>query len=377
MAARWRDDQIAASLNRMGLRTGLKGVQNERDLTTPRIARSLALLLPVSDSCRNTWRVGAWPDYLLLRPKREPGPIRRPQGQRLGRTSSHAGSSRPLRSSPSLGRSSPVRLPESLKRRLTTAMERSLPPAITRQVKKLHYYRVVRSFDVETEPDLKAVARLVMPGERVIDVGANIGVYTAFLSRMVGDDGMVCSVEPTPATFDILRSNTRRLRLSNVTTVRCAVSDHEGIVTLEIPRFPWGAENLYQARLIRDGGHDGAEQIRVKARTLDSIADHLGGVVSFIKCDVEGHELQCINGANGLLRRMRPAWLIEVSGDPDRVGSSGNILFSKLGELDYGAFSFDGDRMVAWQPGGRRSVNYFFLTRDHIGRLRNGGLAFT
>ena len=268
-----------------------------------------------------------------------------------------------------------MRIPESLKRRLTVAIERNLPSPITRELKKRHYYRVVRSFDVEEEPDLKAVIRLVMPGEKVIDVGANIGIYTAFLSRRVGDHGAVCSVEPTPVTFDILVSNIRRLGLSNVIAVPCAASDHAGSAMLEIPRFPWGAANPYEARLIRRGKDDAAEQIRVKARTLDSIADDLGGTISFVKCDVEGHEVECINGAEELLRRMGPAWLIEVSESPDRAGSSGNVLFSKLADYGYRAFSFDGERMLGWEPG-RRSVNYFFLKRAHVDRLRANGVAF-
>ena len=61
--------------------------------------------------------------------------------------------------------------------------------------------------------------------------------------------------------------------------------------------------NFYQARLSEQG-------LEVKLVRLD---DLFQSGISFVKCDVEGHELEVIEGAKELIRACRPAWLIEVS----------------------------------------------------------------
>ena len=57
------------------------------------------------------------------------------------------------------------------------------------------------------------------------------------------------SIEPIPVTFEILRANVRRLRLSNVVLMNCAISDVNGFATMEIPLWEAGGENLYMQRL--------------------------------------------------------------------------------------------------------------------------------
>ena len=149
-----------------------------------------------------------------------------------------------------------------------------------------------------------------------------------------------------------------------------AVSDREATVTMEVPKYASTSveENYYRAHIVGDEEHGvpGVENRRVVARaiTLDSIAEGLDSV-SFIKCDVEGHELACIAGAESLLRRHRPAWLIEVSDDPDVPGTSASRLFELLERESYVPWFLDGDRVVRRRPGDH-STNYFFLTEAHV-----------
>ena len=118
---------------------------------------------------------------------------------------------------------------------------RLVPETVLHLVKKIHYARVIRSISPNDEPDLKVIQRLVAPGHHVADLGANIGIYTKYLSELVGASGRVHSVEPIPLTFDILRSNVRKLGLRNVELKNCAISDTDGYVTMEVPRFDWVA----------------------------------------------------------------------------------------------------------------------------------------
>jgi hypothetical protein len=87
-----------------------------------------------------------------------------------------------------------------------------------------------------------------------------------------------------------------------------------------------------------------------------------------VKCDVEGHELAVLYGAEKLLRRYRPAWLMEVSGDPDDPASNAAGVVELMRTEGYEVFRFDG-RKVRSRVHGDRAVNYFFLRPEHLGRL--------
>src|SRR5258708_412880 len=60
-------------------------------------------------------------------------------------------------------------------------------------------------------------ALLVRPGDRCVDVGANIGVHTVRLARLAGPDGAVMAIEPDP---DLMRRARRNLALNRLRNVR-------------------------------------------------------------------------------------------------------------------------------------------------------------
>jgi FkbM family methyltransferase len=259
-------------------------------------------------------------------------------------------------------------------RRIKAALLRTLPESMLQMLRKRHYARVLGRFEPSEEPDLVLASRLIAHGDRAIDLGANIGVYTFFLSRAIGEKGLVCAVEPVPPTHEILAYNVKSLGLRNVRLVRCAVSSAEGIVTMQIPRFEWGGENLYQSRIVGSEQSEGLRRFSVTARTIDSLYQEMGPPVTFIKCDVEGHELACLQGARKVLENEKPAWLIEVSGNPDSAASEAHDLFELLRESGYRAFTWRGSRLVPRRKGDRW-VNYFFLTPAQIVGLRERGVA--
>ena len=169
--------------------------------------------------------------------------------------------------------------------------------------------------------DLAFLKNVVGRGAVVIDAGASIGLYTRFLSALVGPQGRVYAVEPVPETFDVLASNVRRLGLENVQPLNYALSDVDATLEMEVPLWPEGGENLYEARAAAPGSGSGLRRMTVPSQRLDTLLPDRP--IAFIKCDVEGHELRCLAGAAETLRTWRPAWLLEVWGDPDERGSHG------------------------------------------------------
>src|SRR6267378_5034256 len=87
-----------------------------------------------------------------------------------------------------------------------------------------HAYRVRKAYTDRAERQL--LRNILSAGAVVVDAGANIGVYSQFLSRCVGPTGVVHSFEPSPENFERLRSATRRL--SNVRLSQSAVGERSG-----------------------------------------------------------------------------------------------------------------------------------------------------
>jgi FkbM family methyltransferase len=247
---------------------------------------------------------------------------------------------------------------------------RLLPQDALHIAKKIHYARVLSSVSERDELDFKVVRFLVSEGQSVADIGANFGMYTKYLSDLVGASGHVYSVEPLPSTFDLLRSNVKKLKLSNVELTNCAISSSDGSVSMEVPKYKSGGENFYEARVVTRTDDRSLRRVDVSCSTVDSLFSGLP--ISFIKCDVEGHELNCVKGAARTIHNLKPAWLIEISGNPDDDKSSAYQTFRILRESGYEAFWFDGTNLRA-RCSLDKSVNYFFLTTEHLGVLQQRG----
>ena len=247
-----------------------------------------------------------------------------------------------------------------------------LPDSILQPLRVWHHRRTLRSFPDADEPDLAVVRELVQRGTTAVDLGANIGVYTKALSDLVGPAGTVISVEPVPQTFDVLSRNIRSMGMSNVSCVNVAISDSTGEVVMELPNYDAGGMNFYQATVVANEGTTVAgsgQRVRVPALTLDTLVAGKG-IVGFVKCDVEGHELACLSGAKMVLNSHCPAWLVEVWGDPDGPGTKAMELFGIFEALSYVSWWFDGHRLIKRRPG-ERSTNYFFLKEAHVTKLRD------
>ena len=255
------------------------------------------------------------------------------------------------------------------KRLLKRTAWKILPYSMVQLIKKHHYLKLLRSPSSEKEPELKIIRYLVKPGDSVIDIGANIGVYSKILSELVGPDGHVYSIEPFPATFEILCYNARKLHLDNVEPINVAISDSQEIVTMALPFNSSGAETHYRASIITNTAETSkTEATNVQAATIDSKFLSESGTISFIKCDVEGHEPACIKGAAKFLARSQAAWLIEISGEPDDPDSAAHDVCKIFHDQGYSAWWYDGSKLKKRHPGDK-STNYFFLKENHIGIL--------
>lgn len=153
------------------------------------------------------------------------------------------------------------------------------------------------------------VSHCVKPGHVVIDAGANFGWYTTLFSRLVGAGGQVHAFEPVPATSAVLRRNCELSRCRNVRVNTCALGSRTATRIVYLPSA--GASG--DASMYPEEGRK-VEAIACPTTALDAYYRQEGIVrCDFIKCDVEGAELEFLHGAADVIRRCRPILMLEVN----------------------------------------------------------------
>ncbi|ONH30646.1 FkbM family methyltransferase [Pseudofrankia asymbiotica] len=166
------------------------------------------------------------------------------------------------------------------------------------------------------------MSTLLRPGDVVLDVGANVGVYAVHASRHVGPDGRVYAFEPVPATAGRLAETLAINGCRNVTVVRAAVTDQPGTITMNVYSDPvhadWNSMGKHPMRSYAGKEVHPDLTAEARAETLDTWAAGAGiDDVAFCKVDVEGFERHVFAGAARLLaeRRIRVI-AFEISEDP-------------------------------------------------------------
>jgi FkbM family methyltransferase len=147
----------------------------------------------------------------------------------------------------------------------------------------LHRLRVMGRADAAF---LRAVVR---PGMRVVDIGANQGLYTLLLSAIVGASGSVVAFEPDPELFEVLSYNCRTNSARNVCLYAVALGSTTGPATL--------ARSLLNAgdnRLASGQRSEVVRRVQIMVATLDEIFGD--SHVDFIKMDVQGWEWEALKG---------------------------------------------------------------------------------
>jgi FkbM family methyltransferase len=140
-------------------------------------------------------------------------------------------------------------------------------------------------------------------GDVCLDIGANIGVLTFLLAKIVGPAGRVIAVEPNPDNLQLLYRGIVLNGLDNVEVLPFAASNARSIVTLA-----GGISNshLIGARAPVDRGHF------VQTAVLDEILGTLDRL-DLVKIDIEGHEPDALQGLSRLIARHRPALVVEYN----------------------------------------------------------------
>ena len=200
--------------------------------------------------------------------------------------------------------------------------------------------------------------QLIKPGMLIVEVGANIGAHTVDLARMVGAHGEVHAFEPQRIVFQTLCANLALNQCTNVFARQVAVGAEPG--TIMVPPVDPGTRNNFGG--ISLGVFAGGESVpTITLDSLDLPACHL------IKIDVEGMEVEVLQGAGKTIDMYRPFLYVEN----DRESRSEELL-TLIERLDYIAYwhlarlynpnNFAGDPEDVFP--GIVSINVFCVPRE-------------
>jgi len=187
-------------------------------------------------------------------------------------------------------------------------------------------------------PEMKFVAAYLRPGDGVVDVGANVGVYTLFALSRTGLTGHVHAFEAEAGAAARLRENV-------------ALNDAQGRVTVhpvaagaerEILRFSKGREDT-TSRLACTSGEQEPGTVELETERLDDVIGE--EELAMGKMDIEGAEPMALEGAERMLaERNPPVWLVELNGCCQDFGWTEEQVADWLSARGYDLALYDPDR---------------------------------
>jgi FkbM family methyltransferase len=181
-------------------------------------------------------------------------------------------------------------------------------------------------------------AAILGPGDRVLDIGANIGYFTLISSHLVGPDGKVYSFEASPVIYTMFQKHCWLNGCDNVVLYNKAVSASKGIL-----KFHTGPEDHFGISSLRE--IDGGRTHQVEAISLNDILSEIEQI-RLVKIDVEGAEHEVLRGMTELIERDRPYIILELTDKFLReMGSSAAQVLEFLQSMRYRTLSIDWDKL--------------------------------
>jgi len=155
----------------------------------------------------------------------------------------------------------------------------------------------------------KLTTKELRNGMVCVDIGSNIGYYALLESKIVGKNGKVFCIEPSPKNFNYLNNNLKLQNSSNTETFEMAIGNQDGTTKLTVGNKSNHAKVISEDETIPND----LDVISVPIKKLDTFVQEQNiSKIDFVRMDVEGFELNVIEGMKYVLRKLRPMIQIEV-----------------------------------------------------------------
>ena len=206
--------------------------------------------------------------------------------------------------------------------------------------------RLERAVKNNYEPEIKLIKEFVVSGTDGLDVGIYRGIYSYEISKYAKT---VHAFEFNPIIFSFLNRNIYKI-IKNIKLYNFGLSNKDGKAILRIPiRNKLAKEENYEEfyEMGRATIHDNNEfnefrAFEVNVKKLDNL--QFENPISFIKIDVEGHEIEVIEGAIKTINKNKPILLVEIEKRHSKKKVSDSIKF--INDLGYKSYYFNEKELI-------------------------------
>ena len=201
--------------------------------------------------------------------------------------------------------------------------------------------RLQRSIKRNDEQEINLVKKFIKSGTDSIDVGVYRGVYSYEMSKY---SEKVHSFEPNPIIFKYINKNLKKF-IKNIHLYNFALSNQNKTINLKIPIRNSNSnkeifEEYYEmgkATIHNENNFENYENFEIQTKKIDELS--FDNKISFIKIDVEGHELEVIEGAKNTIKRHKPILLVEIEKQYTKKEVAESINF--INSLGYKSYFFN------------------------------------
>lgn len=174
----------------------------------------------------------------------------------------------------------------------------------------------------EFDPTTSTWARgLIMPGDCVIDAGANIGYLSILYASAVAESGIVVAFEPSPATYRRLVTNARLNPAYRIMAINCGLGARVGQATLVQAHRERSGDAMLRPPVLEPRPEEPAPRFAtyvIDVDTVDGFCARHHLAPALIKVDVEGSELAVLRGAEQTLGAALPVLILEFNASTAR-----------------------------------------------------------
>lgn len=220
--------------------------------------------------------------------------------------------------------------------------------------------------------------RFVQPGMTAFDVGANIGIYTLLLAKLVGESGQVHAFEAESLNYGRLAQNVALNQLTHVHIWHQAVYSETGMINLNVYPERFTAWHTIGTPQLPDP--DNPSEIvrpthteRVEAVTLDEhCVRESVDEIDLLKVDVEGAELDVLQGASSLLEGKKIRCILFEASGPQvaGMGHTSEEVFDFVRASSFTVFSLHEGQLHFESGSGMGGYENFVALRDEADHRR-------
>jgi FkbM family methyltransferase len=205
---------------------------------------------------------------------------------------------------------------------------------------------------------------LDLQGQTVYDIGGWEGVITLFFARAVGVTGKVITFEPNPNNFTRISENLLLNQMQNVCVLPVALGEKKSKTSLIVVENASGRGSIHNEIKHRMSESKHAVTVEVDIDSLDNqVALRALPAPNFVKIDVEGLELDVLNGMTSTIQEHKPKLFIEVhhvDSSPDHVPT----LIEWLNQYDYSLYSVELQREITLKDARLLVNSHLFCVKD-------------